>query len=344
MTVTKSSSFGIKAIAVILLILIGTCIILANLPADNSYDCENPLLKSGDMPILIAHRGGDEEFPGNTLEAFYNAYSIDERVIMETDACLTNDGVLILSHNDTLDKYTNVTGAVSEWNYSDLIAQRVDFGYTNPTSDGLLDGERVHFNVDGVNVYPTDVSYPEGVSARDDEIFLATTFEELIVSFPTNRISVEIKQSGDLGILAFCEAMRIIEKHNAFDRVIVASFHSEIFEESVRWKKEGLAPAEFMFSPGISGMVKYIALSTLGLESFYDDGVAVLQIPMEQYGINLAKSSIIEKAHSQNIAVHYWTVNDEDDMRKLIELGADGIMTDCPSKLKAVYEEYKREN
>ncbi len=339
MTVSRRSHAKIAILILAVIIFYG---ILTALPRNTNFKPENPLLKDGEMPILIAHRGGDKEFPGNTLEAFYNAYNVDERVIMETDGCITKDGVLILSHNVTLNKYTNVTGAVSDWNYSDLISERVDFGYVNKTEDDTVVGERIHFNIDGVEKFPTDVPYPDGVTPRDNEIFLATTFEELLVTFPNNRISIEIKQEGDIGLAAFREAMRLIDMYNAYDRVIVASFHSEIYKESKNWDRIGTAPDNFMYSPGLMGIVKFYALYATGLDTFYRDGVAVLQIPMEEYGFSFASERLIKIAHKHNIAVHYWTINDEDDMRRLIELGADGIMTDCPSKLKAVYDSMKK--
>ena len=193
---------GLVVIALILLGVLGAWLVIANLPTPQNYGSDNPLLKDGKLPIIVAHRGGRDEFPQNTLEAFYNAYSIDENVIMETDVNLTKDGVLILLHNELLDATTNVTGLASDWNYSDLISERVDFGYDNPTEDTVLAGERKYFTVDGERRLPTDVTYPEGVSARDEEIYLATTLEELLVAFPNNRISVEIKQSGELGLKA----------------------------------------------------------------------------------------------------------------------------------------------
>ena len=42
---------------------------------------------------------------------------------------------------------------------------------------------------------------------------------------------------------------------------------------------------------------------------------------------------MINYAHKHNMAVQYWTVNDEDDMEYLIDMGADCIMTDYPDKL-----------
>jgi glycerophosphoryl diester phosphodiesterase len=62
---------------------------------------------------------------------------------------------------------------------------------------------------------------------------------------------------------------------------------------------------------------------------------------MEQYGFNFATERMIRRAHKHNLAVQYWTIDDPDDMRYLIELGADAIMTDRPSLLKKILEEYK---
>ena len=335
------SSARLRTVAIILIVLLAVYAVIAVLPAPKNYKGDNPLLKEGDLPIIVAHRGGRDEFPQNTLEAFYNAYSIDKNVIMETDVNLTKDGVLILLHNELLDGTTNVTGLASDWNYSDLIAERVDFGYDNPTEDTVLAGEREYFTVDGERRLPTDVSYPEGVEPRDPEIYLATTLEELLVAFPENRISVEIKQSGEIGLKAVAEAVRLLEKYDAFDRVILASFHSEIFGEFKRLRKQDLVPDEFMYSPGIMGIAKYFALMTLGIDSLYLDSIAVLQIPMEEYGFNFATKRLINTAHEHNLAVHYWTIDDEDEMRLLVELGADAIMTDNPSVLKKVLEEYK---
>lgn len=329
-------------ISLILAILILAQTVITFIPRQELYSGENPLMKDGELPVLVAHRGGGGEFPQNTLEAFYNAYSVDENVIFETDVSITKDGVLILLHNLMLDATTNVTGLASDWNYSDLIEQRVNFGYDNPTKSGALDGDLAYFEADGVRKLPTDVTYPEGVEARDEEIYLATTLEDILLAFPESRISVEIKQSGELGLKAVEEAIRLLEKYDAFDRVILASYHSEVFDEFKRLQSGDLVPDSFMYSPGIAGIAKYYVMMALGLDTLYSDGIAVLQLPTKEYGINFATKRMLDTAHEHNIAVHYWTVNSADEMRMLIELGVDGIMTDNPSLLKSVLEEYKK--
>ena len=333
-----------KALRVIALVLAGLFMVYAILvtqPRKSNYSLDNPMRKQGELPLLIAHGGGNGEFPDNTLEAFYNAYSVDENVMMETDVSITRDGVLILSHDTTLDRKTNVTGEIADWDYSELIAQKVDFGYTNPTEDGVLSGKRKHFtDENGVEKYPTDVDYPEGVEPRDPEVFLATTLEDLLAAFPNNRINVEIKQSGELGFRALAEAVRLVEQYDAFDRVVFASFHEEIYDEYQRMQAAGELPEAFMYSPAYDAATKFFVLQLLKLDVFFGDELCVFQFPMEEKGFDLATKSFTNAAHKHNLAVHYWTINDPEDMRLLIEIGADGIMTDYPHRLKAVYDSF----
>ena len=333
-----------KALRVIALALVGLFLVyavMATQPRKDNYPLENPMRKQGELPLLIAHGGGNGEFPDNTLEAFYNAYSVDENVMMETDVSITRDGVLILSHDTTLDRKTNVTGQIADWDYSQLMEQKVDFGYTNPTEDGVLSGERVHFtDENGVEKYPTDVEYPEGVEPRDEKVFLATTLEDLLICFPNNRINVEIKQSGELGFRALAEAVRLVEEYDAFDRVVFASFHEEIYDEYQRMQAAGEVPEAFMYSPAYDAATKFFVLQLLKLDVFFRDELCVFQFPMEEKGFDLATKSFTNAAHKHNLAVHYWTINEPEDMRLLIEIGADGIMTDYPHRLKAVYDSF----
>ncbi|MBR6788893.1 MAG: hypothetical protein IKM44_03710 [Clostridia bacterium] len=345
----KKRSNKLVIFLIVLITILTAYIIIGVLPRPQNYAGNNPMRKTGDTPLFIAHGGGHMEFPDNTLEACYNAYSVDKNVMLEIDVSITKDGVVILSHDITLDRKTNVTGAIADWNYSDLMAQKVDFGYTNKTyEDGeevkIVEGSaRIKFKSDyealkGKEVTPLDVTYPEGVKPRDNTVFLATKLEELMVAFPNNRINVEIKQSGENGKKAFAETLRLLEKYNAWDRMVLASFHDEIYNEFMTYQKsEGANPA-FMYSPGTGGATKFFIMQMLEVDLFFWDGISVLQLPTEQLGFNLATKSLIDAAHSHNIAVHYWTIDDVETMKKLVEIGADGIMTNYPHRLKDVYD------
>lgn len=328
-----------KCIGKVLAGLLIVYLLLAICPRIRNFSADNPMRAEGDLPILIAHGGGNREFPDNTLEAFYNAYSVDPRVMMETDVSITKDGIVILSHDTTLDRKTNVTGSIADWNYSDLMAQRVDFGYTNSTSGGVRTGPLRHFtDENGAEKYPTDVPYPDGVTPRDDTVFLATTLEELLLAFPDNRINVEIKQCGELGLKAITEVLRLLEKHDAFDRVVLASFHEELYDEFRRLQKEGEVPENFMYSPAYDAATAFFVLQLLKLDLFFTDRLCVFQLPTEEMGFDLATAGLVKAAHRHNLAVHYWTINDPEEMLQLISIGADGIMTDYPHRLQEVYD------
>ena len=73
---------GWKTVLIVLAVLLIAYGAVALFPRGDNYVLENPMRKDGDLPILIAHGGGNLEFPDNTLEAFYNAYSVDPRVMM----------------------------------------------------------------------------------------------------------------------------------------------------------------------------------------------------------------------------------------------------------------------
>ncbi len=329
-------------------------LVLVFLPIPKSVPGTNYLLRSeligftsDNKPLLIAHGGGNQEFPDNTLEAFYNAFSIDPFVMMETDVNLTKDGIIILSHDTTLDRKTSLQHAdISDINYADLINQQINFGYENdvtPNSNG--------YNESGVltpyttyldeSVTPLDIIYPEGVVPRSDTVFLATTLEELIVSFPYNAINVEIKQSGDIGLQALDKVIELMddlnEIYHTYLRIVLVTFHKEVFQEMVSLK-ESTHP-NLMLAPEQSGVIKFFVLYITGLSFFYREQIDVLQIPTEQFGINLSSKSFISMAHKHNIAMHYWTIDDPDEMKRLIENGADGIMTNRPSVLNEVLNE-----
>ena len=333
----------------VLIIVFISYLLLTVLPRPQSVNGENTLRKeSYGSPILIAHGGGNHEFPDNTLEAFYNAYSIDSKVMMETDVNLTNDGVVILSHDTTLDRKTHLVNAeIININYADLVADEVDFGYQNevvPNSNGFnVSGIlETYENYLGTSVTPLDVTYPSGVSPRHETKFLVTTLEDLIVSFPDNPINVEIKQTGETGLSALEAVVLLLEELNAeystYNRVVLVTFHREIYEQMKVYQKNGYE--DLMIAPETNGVIKFYALFLTGLTVFFNEPISVLQIPTEQYGLSLSTKALIRIAHRHNIAVHYWTIDDADEMRRLIDHGADGIMTNRPSVLKEVLDSY----
>ena len=159
---------------------------------------------------------------------------------------------------------------------------------------------------------------------------------------------MEIKQEGEKGMECMREILRLLEKHNAWDRVVLASFHNDIYAEYQRLQKAGEVPETFMCSPGLGNAAMFYVMHLLGVDVLFQDDMCVFQLPIDydisagpiELTFDLATEYLVNTAHKHNLAVHYWTINDKDEMRMLIGIGADGIMTDYPHRLAEVYAEY----
>ena len=112
-------------------------------------------------------------------------------------------------------------------------------------------------------------------------------------------------------------------------------------EISVQVKFSALCP----MTTSTGAAASFVITEMLKVNIFDSGTFACLQIPMSYtlkgIELKLDKKQYIDRAHRRNIAVQYWTINDEADMRYLIELGCDAIMTDNPRLLREVLNSYK---
>jgi glycerophosphoryl diester phosphodiesterase len=83
----------------------------------------------------------------------------------------------------------------------------------------------------------------------------------------------------------------------------------------------------------------FYLLSTLRLERLYGPAFDALQVPVEHAGFTLVTPRTLEAAHARGARVDVWTINEPGEMRRLLGLGVDVIMTDRPQTLADVLEE-----
>ena len=150
---------------------------------------------------------------------------------------------------------------------------------------------------------------------------------------------VEIKDEGTRGYEACRVLWQTLQSYPAYlDRIVVGTFHDEIEAELKR-----NYPALLRGAP-TGTAATFILTQMLGVNLFDTGDFACLQIPTSYdlgVTVNLDKKNYINRAHRRNIAVQYWTINDEETMRRLIELGCDCIMTDNPALLAEVLADYR---
>jgi glycerophosphoryl diester phosphodiesterase len=153
------------------------------------------------------------------------------------------------------------------------------------------------------------------------------TLAEALESFPGIRFNIDIKTDHALE-----PTLDLIARMDCLDRVCVASFS----DARLKAARRRFGPALCLSSGPRS--VAALRFGSWGLPVPVPD-VACAQIPLRQYGIPLATKGFVRHCNARGIAVHVWTVDEEEEMRRLIRLGVDGIVTDRPSLLRRVAAE-----
>lgn len=251
------------------------------------------LLFEPDNPLTIAHRGGAGLGPENTLSACQKSCQLGVDML-ELDVRLTADGKLVTHHDATIDRMSDGCGPVAEKTADEL--RRYDFS--------------AGFNEE-----------------REEEEKIAL-LDEIMAEFKRARFTIEIKDGGPRGKEAVDELMNLLSRHDNRENVIVGSFHDEVLDYLSR-----NYPGQVAYSASQLEVGKFVILNLLRLGGLYGGDISALQIPTSFRGINLVRKRLIKAAHSMDIAVHYWTVNSPEKMKRLIELGVDGIITDRPDIL-----------
>jgi glycerophosphoryl diester phosphodiesterase len=247
-------------------------------------------------PLVIAHRGGAGLWPENTLYAFERAVAAGVDVI-ETDAHLTSDGAVVLIHDATVERTTDGAGRIGEMTLAGL--KKLDAGH--------------RWSPDGGRTFPH----------RGRGLTVPTLAEAFALTGGL-RFNIEPKQDSDELVNSLCAAIR---EHRMSERVVVASFRQSTLEKFRR------ACPEVATSASTSEASSFLAMYKAGLADSYSPPMQALQVPEYAAGMHVLTADFVAAAHGRNLQVHAWTVNGVEDMRRLIGVGVDGIMTDYPDRL-----------
>lgn len=252
-------------------------------------------------PVNFAHRGGAEVAPENTLEAFRAAEALGD-VVLELDVQASADGTAVLMHDLTVDRTTDGTGAVALMSTAEL--QRLDAGHTFTP-----DGTTFPWRGRGVHV-PT----------------LAEVYEE----FPGRCVAIELK-----GNRPGAEEVvwRTIRAAGAQGRTLVATNRTASVRR-FRQVSGGTVPT----AASITEFAAFRLLCRLGLHGRHALPFQGLQPPDVFLGLRWLTPQLVRDAQAAGLRVDVWTVDREADMRRLLEWGVDGIMTDRPDVLSRVLD------
>lgn len=153
-------------------------------------------------------------------------------------------------------------------------------------------------------------------------------FEELLETFPEVRWNVDVKAEPALRPL-----LDLIERRNAWDRICVGSF-----SEARVLRAQRLAGPRLASSLGTRGVLG-LRLRSWGLPASVRRSAVAVQVPEAQSGIPVVDHRFVRAAHARGLQVHVWTINEREQIHRLLDTGVDGIMTDHIDTLREVMQD-----
>jgi glycerophosphoryl diester phosphodiesterase len=239
---------------------------------------------------------------------------------IELDVHASADGHLVVCHDETVDRTTNGSGRISTLTLAELKAL-----------------DNAYWFVPGADVTPglDATAYPYRGRAPQDGDFAVATLDEvldLLGGHPSVAVNLDIKSSAPTVEPYEGKLAAALADHGSTDRVIVASFLDPATQAFAR-----LAP-DVAISAGTLATANFWRAVHAG-EALPPMPYVALQVPTHQGDLVIVDEQFVDAAHRSDLAVHVWTINDAQEMQRLVALGVDGIISDVPTILVGALQE-----
>jgi glycerophosphoryl diester phosphodiesterase len=230
-------------------------------------------------------------------------------------------------------------GGAGDWpeNTMPAFEHAVELGYryvetdVHTTADGVVlafHDDRLDRVTDRTGAI-IDLPWREVAASRVDGVEPIPTLEELLGTWPELRVNIDPKSDAAVDPL-----IEVVHRAGAIDRVCIGSFSDRRVERAHR----RLGP-QLCTSPGPRGVARLRAAATVSLlprPTALAARHGCVQVPVRGGGLTLVEPRFIALCHDLGLQVHVWTIDDPVEMRRLLDLGVDGLMTDRPGVLKEV--------
>ena len=276
-----------------------------------------------DRPIVLAHTGGEDRYPGSTMYAFRNSVAAGVDVL-DLNVTLSADDELVVHHDLTVDRTTNGSGVVAEMSAAELGALDNAYWFTaecgactdQPADAYLFRGIRTG-----------DVPPPDGFAPDD---FNIPTLATVVGAFPDIPLNIEIKGTGELALETADVLVAELTELDRLDGVVIASFEDEVVAHVAT-----VAP-EVEISPGVAATAAFILDGTP-----LPAGQRILQLPPVFEGTDLLTPQIVTAAHDAGYVIWVWpndrALENASSYAEFLASGVDGLnINDPPAGVAAV--------
>lgn len=263
--------------------------------------------------LNYAHQGGAREGPSSTLHAMRRAVAAGAHAI-ELDVHATADRRLVVCHDATVDRTTDGAGRIADLTWDEV--RRLDNAHWW-VPDRVVDHEA------------GDHEYTLRGRAADDPDLRVPLLADVLEAFPGIFLNLDIKQTAPAVEPYEDLVADLLREFGRTDDVVVASFSDDAVAAF-----SAVAP-EISTAAATNATAAFTIAVLQGEEPPRSDHHA-LQVPPAFGGITVVDERFVAIAHDRGLAVHVWTIDEPDQMRDLVDLGVDGVMTDRPSVLAGV--------
>lgn len=267
--------------------------------------------------LNYAHQGGAREQPSSTMAAFRAGVAAGADAL-EMDVHCTADGHLVVCHDPTVDRTTDGRGRIADLTLREI--QALDNAYW------WVPGEVVDHE-------PQAHEFTLRGQAPADPAYGIATLEEVLATFPEVFLNLDIKQSVPNVEPYEARLGDLLRSAGRTEDVIVASFLDVALDAFSAHAPEIPTSA----GPRAAGMLAQAIITGEEIPAEVKRHAAI-QVPPQHAGMDVITPVSVERVHEAGIAIHVWTIDDPNEMVRLVRLGVDGIMTDWPTVCAKVLE------
>lgn len=296
---------------------------------------KNNFLSKPNYIRIYGHRGARGEYPENTIEGFKHTFSLQIKAI-EFDVLISKDNVPTIYHNFTLNKDLTKDGNNNWLPTDDIKIYEKTFEEIKTYNVGGIDSNSKYGKTFSKQKTIETARIPslkdllELVKSSGKDIFLnleikSSPYKQDLIPNPSEMVKLILKDINDYSLV---------------DQTLISSFDWRILKE-VKKQNSNILRGYLSLQQGQS--------KTIFEDSLWVDGkfssLELFELPKVIKSLDghvwcpfyrdVTKENV-QQAHDLGLAVNAWTVNDEEDILRMIDYSIDGIITDYPEKVKKI--------
>ena len=244
-------------------------------------------------PHIIAHQGSSLELPPNTIDAFQLA--LDQGAdIIELDIWRSRDGVWIVIHDRNLSRITGVDKDIMDLTYEEI--QSLDAGYNFTNSSGNYSYRNKNYRI--------------------------PSLEQVFKMFNNEKINIEIKGDNTLGL---SDLVDLVIKYQMERKLLVVSSSYRVIK-----KFRKITNYEIATAASKPDIMKMIYLGKIPGFRFHFDAFQLPFYSEKVKNLGFLNKDWINSMQSKGLEVHYWTIDNVEDIKNAVTIGVNGIITNKP--------------